>query len=161
MFEGEVAELGLQKEGEAKPFSMEEDQEDSKEKIEIPLHMLTPENPVIVFDDVVLFEDELSDWGSSKTHVRFRVMKDCWFALLRSYLRVDQVGVRILDTQIFHKFGEKEITRVFQWRESSWQELQEEKGFVFDSEWLLSPYQSDSIYDVLELKYYKGEKIII
>jgi type 2A phosphatase activator TIP41 len=68
------------------------------DEIKIPLEYLGPDNPVIRFDEVVLFEDELSDRGNSKINVRFRVMKDCWFVLLRSYLRLDHVAVRILDT---------------------------------------------------------------
>jgi type 2A phosphatase activator TIP41 len=65
--------------------------------------MLGPENPIINYGEVVLFEDELGDKGFSRVNVRFRVMKDCFFVLLRSYTRVDHVLVRILDTRIFCK----------------------------------------------------------
>ena len=67
--------------------------------------MLGPENPIIHYGEVVFYEDELGDKGHSKVNIRFRVMKDCFFALLRSYTRVDHVMVRILDTRIFHKFN--------------------------------------------------------
>ena len=69
----------------------------------IPIEMLGPENPIINYGEVVLFEDELGDKGFSRVNVRFRVMKDCFFVLLRSYTRVDHVLVRILDTRIFCK----------------------------------------------------------
>ena len=86
----------------------------------IPLEMLSPENPVLFYSEVLLFEDELADRGSAKCHVRFRIMNDCWFVLLRSYIRLDMVAVRILDTRIFHKFGESTILRDFTWKEETW-----------------------------------------
>ena len=104
--------------------------------------MLTPANPILFYNETVLFEDELTDRGGTKCNVRLRVMDDCWFALLRSYVRLDKVAVRILDTRIFHKFGSSEIIRDFMQKEASWSEL-EEKGFDLSSEWLLSPWQSD------------------
>lgn len=50
----------------------------------------------------MLFEDELGDNGLTTCEFRFRVMGDCFFGLLRSYLRVDDVLIRILDTRIYH-----------------------------------------------------------
>ena len=114
--------------------------------------MLGPDNPALVAGEVNLYEDELADRGCSRSYLRYRVMEDCWFILLRSYLRLDKVAVRILDTRLFHKFGEDEIIRDFMWKEDTWSNLQNEKGFNLGSDWLLSQYQSDSIYDQLELK---------
>ena len=118
--------------------------------------MLSPSNPVLFFSEVLLYEDELSDRGSSKSHVRFRIMGDCWFVLLRSYLRLDMVAVRVLDTRVFHKFGSDTLERDFSWREETWQNLAN-KGFEFGSEWLLSPYQSDEVYELLEQKMFKQD----
>ena len=59
-------------------------------------------------------------------NVRFRVMNDCFFVLLRSYTRVDHVLVRILDTRIFCRLDISdptkpiEILRDFQHRESTY-----------------------------------------
>jgi len=75
--------------------------------------MLGPDNVIKAYGQVVLYEDELGDKGFSQVNVRFRVMKDCFFLLLRSYVRVDHVLVRILDTRIFHKFGSEELIRDF------------------------------------------------
>jgi type 2A phosphatase activator TIP41 len=44
---------------------------------------------------------------------RFRVMNDCFFGLLRCYLRVDEVMIRIYDTRIYHTFGSNFIIRDF------------------------------------------------
>lgn len=101
--------------------------------------MLGPDNPILQSGEVVLWEDELADRGSSKCYVRYRVMNDCWFVLHRSYIRLDKVAIRIMDTRVFHKFGTDEIIRDFLVKEDSWQTLAD-GGFTFDSEWLLSPY---------------------
>jgi type 2A phosphatase activator TIP41 len=71
-------------------------------------------------------------------------MKDCFFGLLRCYLRVDNVMVRIMDTRIFHSFGDNYIFREFNVKEDTYESLQS-KGFKFTSEWSLSHSQSDLI----------------
>jgi len=47
-------------------------------------------------------------------------MGDCWFALLRHYLRVDDVLIRIYDTRYYHEFGKNYILREFQVREDTY-----------------------------------------
>ena len=128
--------------------------------IEIPLEMLTPSNPVLHYGEVILYEDELSDRGSSKSYVRYRIMNDCWFVLLRSYIRLDKVALRILDTRYFHKFGSKEIIRDFIVKDETWDRLRDVKGFGYGSEWLLSPNQSDEVYEMLDVKIHRKDKII-
>lgn len=113
--------------------------------------MLALENPILSYGQVVLFEDELADRGSSKSYVRYRVMQDCWFVLLRSYIRLDKVAIRIMDTRVFHKFGSRTIQRDFIWKEDSWQTLIDQE-FDFGSEWVLSPFQSDQVYELLKTK---------
>jgi len=44
---------------------------------------------------------------------RFRVMNDCFFGLLRHYLRVDEVLIRVYDTRIYHEFDKNYILREF------------------------------------------------
>ena len=69
-------------------------------------------------------------------------MKDCFFVLQRSFIRIDHVLVRILDTRIFHQFSADHLIRDFCHRESSYDELRV-AGFTFGSDWLLSEGQSD------------------
>ena len=107
--------------------------------------MLTPENPIVHFGEVYLFECDLEDCGYALSKVRFRVMADCFYILLRYYLRVDGVRVRIFDTRIFHEFGTDFIHREFQFRESTYDELRSQ-GFDLSSEWLLNPNQSDMVF---------------
>ena len=100
---------------------------------------------------MLFFEDEFADRGFSKADVRFRVMKDCFFLLMRSYTRIDLETVRILDTRVYHEFGTDIIIRDFMHKEASYKELQEAE-FSFTSDWLLAPNQSDMVYSYLKEK---------
>uniref|UniRef100_A0A7S4GGT6 TIP41-like protein n=1 Tax=Eutreptiella gymnastica TaxID=73025 RepID=A0A7S4GGT6_9EUGL len=67
--------------------------------------------PIKCTDMVVLYEDELHDCGVSRCYVRYRVMPNCFFILLRHWLRVDEVVSRLHDTRIFHEFGTDHLVR--------------------------------------------------
>ena len=116
--------------------------EETKNKL--PVHKLGPDNPIIEYVEIPLYDDELNDNGHSETKFRFRVMKDSFFGLLRSYLRVDNVLVRNIDTRIYHEFGTKVVYRNHQVKEVTYEELIK-KGFQINSGWSLSPNQSDLI----------------
>lgn len=60
-----------------------------------------------------LWEDEIDDKGLSMSEFRFRVMNDCFFGLLRHYLRLDDVAIRIYDTRIYHDFKWNYVLREF------------------------------------------------
>ncbi|XP_058070032.1 TIP41-like protein isoform X5 [Magnolia sinica] len=86
---------------------------------------------------VVLYEDELADNGVSLLTVKVRVMPSCWFLLLRFWLRVDGVLMRLRDTRMYCAFGSDNrekpiILRESCWREATFQELSA-KGFPSDS----------------------------
>ena len=126
----------------------------------IPFDMLTPENPILHFGQVFLFESDLEDCGYTMSLVRFRVMENCFYILLRYYLRVDGVRVRIFDTRIFHEFGTDFLHREFQYREATFDQLRS-KGFDLSSEWLLSPNQSDMVFPVMPTLQLVQERIFI
>ena len=130
--------------------------QESTEKI--PFDMLGPENPIVHFGEVYMFESDLEDCGYVMSKIRFRVMNDCFYVLLRYYLRVDGVCVRIYDTRVFHKYGTDHIHREFQHRESTWAQLRQ-KGFDVSSDWMLDPQQSDQVFGTLESKLVKDERI--
>ena len=66
-------------------------------------------------------------------------MNDCFFALLRHYIRVDDVLIRVYDTRIYHEFKEDFILREFSVRENSYEELKQ-KGFLFNTEFTSEPH---------------------
>ncbi|XP_010271433.1 PREDICTED: TIP41-like protein isoform X1 [Nelumbo nucifera] len=107
--------------------------EDSDEQID--LVALANKEPILFYDEVVLYEDELADNGVSLLTVKVRVMPSCWFLLLRFWLRVDGVLVRLRDTRMYCAFESKaslSILRECCCRENSFQALSA-KGYPSDS----------------------------
>jgi type 2A phosphatase activator TIP41 len=129
-----------------------------KGEYDIPVERLTPANPIIKYVEVPFYDDELEDNGNMSTFVRFRNMKDCFYCLVRYYVRVDGVLVRILDTRIFHDFTTDHFLREFWHKESTYEEIQS-KGFDMSSDWTMNPQQSDMIFNTLNLKL-KSKEII-
>lgn len=83
----------------------------------IDVALLQRPDPILFWDEVVLFEDELGDNGAAILTARVRVMPNCFFILLRLFIRIDGVLFRSMDTRIFHKFGTSTIIREFSRRE--------------------------------------------
>ncbi|KAG9440304.1 hypothetical protein H6P81_020469 [Aristolochia fimbriata] len=109
--------------------------EDSSEGID--LVALASKEPILFYDEVVLYEDELADSGVSLLTVKVRVMPHCWFVLLRFWLRVDGVLMRLRDTRFYCSFGSDPnaipiILRENCWREVTFQDLSAQ-GFSSDS----------------------------
>ncbi|KAG8956613.1 hypothetical protein FRC04_000091 [Tulasnella sp. 424] len=70
----------------------------------IPLAQLSRRDPILYYAEILLYEDELHDNGSSRLVVRLRVMPTCLFILSRLTVRVDGVVFRTFDTRIYHSF---------------------------------------------------------
>ncbi|UZJ55442.1 hypothetical protein CBS101457_004762 [Exobasidium rhododendri] len=80
----------------------------------IPVERLGPPStpgavpePILFYDDVMLFEDELGDNGSSMLSVKIRVMPSGILVLQRFFLRVDNVVFRIFDTRMYVGFDDE------------------------------------------------------
>ncbi|KNE64327.1 hypothetical protein AMAG_09353 [Allomyces macrogynus ATCC 38327] len=80
---------------------------------EIPLAKLAVREPILYFDENVMFEDELGDNGVSKYSVKIRVMPSGFFILARQFLRVDHVQYAFYDTRIYHAFGSDHVLREY------------------------------------------------
>lgn len=90
----------------------------------INIGMLTDTSqPILLFDHIILYEDDLHDNGEVQLSVKIRVMPNCFLVLQRLYLRVDFVLVRCRDTRIFHDFHSGEVMRDVTWREVEWARL--------------------------------------
>ena len=87
-------------------------------------------------------------------------MNDCFFGLLRHYLRVDDVLIRIYDTRIYHQFGKNYILREFTWREDKNEGIIK-KGFQFTPQWTTDVNQSFIISEFVEKRKNYKEKIIL
>jgi type 2A phosphatase activator TIP41 len=79
--------------------------------------------PILFFEDVILFEDELDDNGIASYRVRVRVMPGLLFVLARYFLRVDDVLVRVYDTRYYHKFCSNVLVRERSVREAPFETL--------------------------------------
>lgn len=79
----------------------------------INLETLKRRDKILFYQEMIFYEDELADHGCSCLSLKFRVMPTCFFALLRFYLRVDKVLVKINDTRLFWENGSKYIIREY------------------------------------------------
>uniref|UniRef100_U3JT72 TIP41-like protein n=3 Tax=Passeriformes TaxID=9126 RepID=U3JT72_FICAL len=73
---------------------------------------------IMFFEEVLLFEDELHDHGVSSLSVKVRVMPSSFFVLLRFFLRVDGVLIRMNDTRLHHEVDKTYMLREYTSRES-------------------------------------------
>ncbi|KAK4739947.1 hypothetical protein R3W88_003644 [Solanum pinnatisectum] len=106
--------------------------EDCIDKID--LVALASKEPILFYDEIILYEDELADNGISLLTVKVRVMPSGWFLLLRFWLRVDGVLMRLRDTRLhclFEGHMKSVILRESCWREATFQALSS-KGYPSD-----------------------------
>lgn len=85
----------------------------------IPLELLRRRDPILFFDEVVLFESELDDNGISVYSVKVRVMEQRMLLLARQYMRLDNVIARVRDTRVYVDFGAEEVIREYTSKEDS------------------------------------------
>ncbi|VDP13570.1 unnamed protein product [Soboliphyme baturini] len=102
----------------------------TEEKIDY--EALTKVQPILFYQSLDLFEDELSDHGCSKLQIKLRCMPTSFFALLQFYLRVDRVLVRVYNTRFF-------------WGESNGNSILKEHSVVQKSYDEMSTEQRDAI----------------
>jgi len=89
----------------------------------IDLEQLKVKEKIFFYEDLILYEDELADNGIAKLNVKLRVMQGGFFLLLRFFLRVDGVLVRINDTRIHHKAGSSYMLREYSSKERKMSEI--------------------------------------
>lgn len=91
--------------------------------VEIPIELLKRPDPILFFDDVMLYEDELADNGISMLSCKIRVMPDCLLLLARFFMRLDNVVFRLRDTRIYVDFNKAEVIRDYQAREMGYEDV--------------------------------------
>ncbi|XP_005993451.1 TIP41-like protein [Latimeria chalumnae] len=84
----------------------------------IDMEKLKAREQIMFFEEVLLFEDELHDHGVSSLNVKIRVMPSSFFLLLRFFLRVDGVMIRMNDTRLYHEAEKNYMLREYTSRES-------------------------------------------
>ena len=111
--------------------------------------------PILWSQYIILYEDELSDFGMSQVYVRIRVMPKCFLILLRFWMRVDNVILRIYDTRIYHEFNNDYVIKNIMDKEVKWNTLPL-FGLSKESSKYIDP---DTFQHKLPVKYKKSFKI--
>ena len=96
----------------------------SLERSGMDMSLLTDQSvPILYYDQVDLYEDDLHDNGFIEYGVKVRVMPQCIYVLARLFLRVDNVLVRVRDARWLVDFQKQCIFRDVTWREAYWNRL--------------------------------------
>lgn len=88
---------------------------------EIPIALLQRRDPILLFDDVTLYEDELADNGIAVLSCKIRVMPARLLLLSRFFLRLDDVVFRIRDTRVYIEFAAGDVIREYTAREEKYE----------------------------------------
>ena len=89
----------------------------------IPIELLKRRDPILFFDEVVLYESELDDNGISIYSAKLRVHEKRMLLLCRLFMRLDNVIVRIRDTRIYVDFDKEEVIREYTVKESDFESV--------------------------------------
>lgn len=92
-------------------------------KLKIDITKLMKREIILFYHDLTLFEDELHDNGVAKCSVKIRVMPSGFFVLLRFFLRVDNVMIKMNDTRFYYELNSNYILKEYTSREAKVSEL--------------------------------------
>ncbi|KAK2732528.1 hypothetical protein FQN55_004065 [Onygenales sp. PD_40] len=91
----------------------------------IPLELLKRPDPILFFDEVMLYEDELADNGIAMLSCKIRVMPSRLLLLSRFFMRLDNVLVRLRDTRIYVDFETGEVIREYLAKEQEYEKVRQ------------------------------------
>ncbi|KAI1265099.1 type 2A phosphatase activator TIP41 [Xylariaceae sp. FL1019] len=91
----------------------------------IPIELLKRRDPILFFDDVMLYESELDDNGISCYSVKVRVHEKRMLLLCRLYMRLDNVVCRVRDTRVYVDFETERVTREYSVKEAGWESVKQ------------------------------------
>ncbi|KAL4209658.1 TIP41-domain-containing protein [Rhizopus microsporus] len=116
---------------------------ESSETSMINIERLKRPEPILFYDENILYEDELADNGTAMLTIRLRVMPSCFLVLQRFFMRVDNVLFRINDTRLYHEFGNPYLIREYTSKEAHFNDISEKIGkgdtsLLNDQNWVSS-----------------------
>ncbi|KAL9130482.1 MAG: hypothetical protein Q9217_001354 [Psora testacea] len=91
----------------------------------IPIELLKRPDPILFFDEVMLYEDEMADNGITMLSCKIRVMPERLLLLCRFFMRLDNVLLRIRDTRVYVDFGTGEVIREYQAKEEKYEAVRQ------------------------------------
>ncbi|KAI9843695.1 MAG: hypothetical protein M1837_006163 [Sclerophora amabilis] len=98
----------------------------------IPLSLLKRQDPILFFDEVMLYEDELADNGIAMLSCKIRVMPARLLLLCRFFLRLDDVVFRIRDTRVYVEFETGEVIREYVAKEEKFDSVKKRLAITRD-----------------------------
>ncbi|KAL9655996.1 hypothetical protein ABK040_007617 [Willaertia magna] len=119
--------------------------------------------PIVFYDELLLFEDELHDHGTSYLTIKFRVMNNqCFYLLMRNFIRVDHVCIRCVDTRYYFNLNQKDkLIREFHIKEEDWNVLEKKWGNEFLMKSSASAANEAMIVNGLKMKWKVNECIYL
>jgi type 2A phosphatase activator TIP41 len=94
------------------------------------LNKLRRPDPILFYDEIDLYEDELGDNGMSLLSIKIRVMPARLLLLLRFFLRLDDVIFRVRDTRVYVEFETGAVMRDYCVMEGAYATLKEVVSLV-------------------------------
>ncbi|RDW90889.1 TIP41 family protein [Aspergillus mulundensis] len=98
----------------------------------IPIELLKRPDPILFFDDVILYEDELADNGITMLSCKVRVMPGRLLLLSRFFMRLDNVLFRLRDTRIYIDFEGSDVIREYQSKECDYETVRQKLASARD-----------------------------
>jgi type 2A phosphatase activator TIP41 len=95
----------------------------------IPIELLKRPDPILFFEEVVLYESELDDNGISILSIKVRVMPERMLLLCRLFMRLDDVIFRIRDTRVYVDFKSGKVIREYAATEDTFEHVKEVRVF--------------------------------
>jgi type 2A phosphatase activator TIP41 len=96
----------------------------------IPIELLKRHDPILFFEEVVLYESELDDNGISILSIKVRVMPERMLLLCRLFMRLDDVIFRIRDTRVYVDFKADKVIREYTATEDTFEHVKEVRVFI-------------------------------
>ena len=91
----------------------------------IRIDLLSRPDPILFFDSVDLYEDELADNGIALLSTKIRVMPERLLILSRFFLRLDGVVVRLRDTRVYVEHASNKVIRQYTAKEEKYEAVRE------------------------------------
>ena len=91
----------------------------------VRVDLLSRPDPILFFDTVDLYEDELADNGIALLNIKIRVMPERLLLLSRFFLRLDGVVIRIRDTRVYIELDSNTVVRQYTAKEESYDVVRE------------------------------------
>jgi type 2A phosphatase activator TIP41 len=89
----------------------------------IPLELLRRPDPILFFDEVMLYEDEMADNGITMLSCKLRVMPARLLLLCRFFMRLDNVLFRMRDTRVYIEFATGKVIREYTEKEEDYESV--------------------------------------